>query len=163
VRMAFADAGLTQRGLANTAPQSFAGLKTFRDGWAVAQAGYNASLIPPGSLGITTLQGTAVFGFVGPSLGMGGGTGMGFQAWVVGAPSPSMLVAADTAGNAFVVDSVLTGQVAFKVRESASGNLLAGLTAGPAAEIYKFVGGLCVGHGSNVPVLAGDTIDGGTW
>jgi hypothetical protein len=94
---------------------------------------------------------------------MGGGTGVGFVAWVLGATSPSMLAALDTGGNAFVVDTVLAGQVALKVRESASGNLLTGLTAGPSAEVYKFVAGLCVGHGSNVPLLPGDTIDGGTF
>jgi hypothetical protein len=166
VRLTFADASLTQRGLVNTASQSFAGLKTFQDGWVVynPSTGLNAGLHPADTaLGITTLQGTAQLGFVGPALGMGGGTGVGFVAWVLGATSPSMLAALDTGGNAFVVDSVLSGQVGIKVRESASGNLLTGLTAGPSAEIYKFVGGLCVGHGSNVPLLPGDTIDGGTF
>jgi hypothetical protein len=141
VRMTFADAGLAQRGLVNTASQQFSGLKNFNDGLTVGGTGassgtfYQMLISSTPGLAVTGGPGVGGCAFMGPA-GGGVGGGFGIQCAAASTGTPTVQVLCDGNGNAV-------------------------LPTDP--DQFLFVGGVCVGRGPGAVMPTGSPIDGGSF
>jgi hypothetical protein len=172
VRMTFADAGLAQRGLVNTASQQFSGIKNFNDGLTVGGTGassgtfYQMLISSTPGLAVTGGPGVGGCAFMGPA-GGGAGGGFGIQCAAAATGTPTVQVLCDGNGNAVNLDTTVAAQMALKIRENATGGLATGFTSVGVLptdpDQFLFVGGVCVGRGPGAVMPTGSPIDGGSF